>query len=227
MNVDILLHIFKHLNDLDIGAAVTRAFERTERRGNRCVSIRAGGGNDVGGKGGVVTAAVFRVKHESEVENLCFQLGEFTVFTEKMEKIFRCGKLGLGDMDEKALVFVIMLEGLIAVNGEHREYGDELQALTENVSDGGIVGIFIVSVERKDASGEDIHHIFAGSFEDHIADERSRQAAVFGKGATEAFELLGIGKLGEKKKVGCFFKTETIVIQETFHEVAHVDAAVS
>jgi predicted RNA-binding protein len=143
-----------------------------------------------------------------------------------MEKIFRCGKLGLGDMDEKALVLVIMLEGLIAVNGEHREDRDELQALAENVGNGGVIGIFIVCVERENASGKDIHHIFAGRFEDHIAHEGGRQAAVFREGLTESFQLFHIGKLGEEKKISCFFKTEAVIVQEAFDKVAYVDAAV-
>ena len=86
---DILLYILKHLCDFDIRAAVTGSFQRTESGSDRRISIGKRRSYDTGSESRVITAAVFRMKNERKVEDLGFQFGELTVFTEKMEKAER------------------------------------------------------------------------------------------------------------------------------------------
>ena len=58
---DLLFHFLEHLNHLDVGAAVAGALQGTDGGCNDRIGIRQGRGDDVGGEGGVVTAAVLHM----------------------------------------------------------------------------------------------------------------------------------------------------------------------
>ena len=64
---DLFLHVREHLDDLDIGAAVTGPLEGAQSRRNGGVGVCTGGRDQVGGKGGVITAAVLCVKNQADV----------------------------------------------------------------------------------------------------------------------------------------------------------------
>jgi hypothetical protein len=63
----------------------------------------------VGGEGGVVTAAVFGVKDECQIEQTRFEVGELSVFAQQCEQVFGGGEFGIGLMDEQAFSVVIVL----------------------------------------------------------------------------------------------------------------------
>ena len=64
---DMFLHIVEHFDDLNVGAAVLGSLQRSQGRRDGGISIGAGGGDHVGGKGRVVSAAVLRVEHQGKV----------------------------------------------------------------------------------------------------------------------------------------------------------------
>ena len=63
------------MHDAQVRAAVAGALEGEDGRGNGRVGVGGGGGYDVRGEGGVVTAAVLGVEHQAEVEQLGFERG--------------------------------------------------------------------------------------------------------------------------------------------------------
>ena len=62
---------------------MARSFKRTDAAAYRGIDISAGGGNHHIGKGGVVAAAVVRMKHEYGIQQICFLGREFLVLSQK------------------------------------------------------------------------------------------------------------------------------------------------
>ena len=77
----------------------------------------------------VVTAAVFRVQHKAHVQNLCFEFGILPVGAQKVQNIFGDTAARQRLMYDKAVVAMEMTVRVIAVNADHRHFGNELQAL--------------------------------------------------------------------------------------------------
>ena len=66
---DMFFHIFKHVHHFDVGAAVTGALQGTQRRRDGGIGIGAGRGYHMGGKCGVVSAAVLRVQDQGDIQD--------------------------------------------------------------------------------------------------------------------------------------------------------------
>ena len=65
-----------------------------------------------------------------------------------------------------------------------------------------------------------------GAFEDHVADEGGRQAAVDAEDLFEVVEFFLCREFREEEEVYGFFEAEAVVLSETGDEVADVDSAV-
>ena len=95
---------------------------------------------------------MLRVQNEREVEYLRLERRELSVLTEKPQEVLRGRKLRVGEVYEETLTAVVVLLGLVAVDRQEREDGDQLQALPEDVRDRDVVRVVVVRVEREDAS---------------------------------------------------------------------------
>ena len=82
------------------------------------------------GKGGVVTAAMLHMQNQRNIQYLSFQRRIFTVRTQNMQDVFGIGQLKLGLMDIETFPVMVVIVSLIAIDGEHREQGDQLQTLS-------------------------------------------------------------------------------------------------
>ena len=58
----------------------------------------------MGGKGGIVAAAVLRVKHQRHIKHLCLQLGELSVGPQHVKQVFCGGILRLGILDDEIFI---------------------------------------------------------------------------------------------------------------------------
>ena len=79
----------------------------------------------MGGKSRVVAAAVFCVKHQGHIQYFCLKLRISAVLAKKAQDIFCRGKLRLGIADNQALVQVVMAVGVITVDAEQGELGNQ------------------------------------------------------------------------------------------------------
>ncbi|MPN16421.1 hypothetical protein SDC9_163761 [bioreactor metagenome] len=77
--------MIQHFHHFDIGSAVTGAFQRTDRGGNRRIGIGAGRRKDAGGEGGIVAAAVFGVQHQAQIQQPRFFGGEIRIGPNRMQ----------------------------------------------------------------------------------------------------------------------------------------------
>ena len=83
-------------------------------------------------------------------------------------------------MDIQAVAVVIMAVGLVAVDAEHREQGDELETLAHDVGQGDIVAPLVIGGQVQHAAGQGIHNILAGRLQNDIPHEVAGQGTVVG-----------------------------------------------
>ena len=102
-------------------------------------------------------------------------------------------------MDKQALSVVIMTVGLVAVDRDQREQGNQLQALAQHIGDADVVGIFIVGIQGQHAAGQGVHHIRARRLHDNIPDKGGGQGAVIGQQSLKILQLPFVGQLAEQQ----------------------------
>ena len=129
-------------------------------------------------------------------------------------------------MDEQAVVIMVVLEGLVAIDRQEGELGDELEALAEDIGGGDIVGILVVGVQRQDTAGEDVHHVLTGGLEDHIPHEGGGQGAVGRQLVTEGGQFLAVGESGEQEQEHGLLKPRATLLGKAADKVPHVNSAV-
>ena len=182
----------------------------------------------MGGEGGVVAAAVFRMEHQSQVQNPGFQFRIAVVNPQHMQNIFRRRKLRPGGVDKEAVVLRVhvMSIGLIAVHRQLREQCDHFQALPQGVGDGGIRCLFIVRVQSQDAAGQGVHHVGGRRFHHHVPDKIGGKGAVFGQELFKflAFRLVRQGT--EQQQVNGFLKAKPLFPNKAPGQFFNVDSPV-
>ena len=153
------LQIVKHLHNLQIRTAVPGAFQGRHGSRHGGVCIRPRGGNHMGGKGAVVTAAVLRVQRQRHVQNSGLQAGKFAVLPQHIENVFRHGIIVSRRPDQKRLVLLKMAVGIVGVHRHHRHLGDQLQRLAQNIRHGNVVRVSVVGVEGDNTFLQGIHQV--------------------------------------------------------------------
>lgn len=63
----LFLHILKHLNNLNVGAAVAWTFQGADGCCNGRIGICQGGCDNMGGKGGIISAAMLHMQNKCNV----------------------------------------------------------------------------------------------------------------------------------------------------------------
>ena len=57
-----------------------------------------------------------------------------------------------------------MVVRLIAIDGQHRENRNQVNALAKHIRKGGIICVVVVRVQDQNASGQSVHHILGRRF---------------------------------------------------------------
>lgn len=220
------LDVFDHGVGALVGGAVAWPFEGADGGGDGGVGVGAGRRNDVGGESGVVTAAVVGLEDQAEIENFCFERGEFAVFANEMQNIFCGAAAGEGLMHDQALVVEIMLFGGIGVSDHERHFGDEVETLREDVAELDVVGIFVVGIKGEHDALQLVHEVSAWNAQEDVFLEIIREGAAALQGAAEPVELLAVWQGTKEQEVDDFFKTEAVFAFEAADEVGDRNAAV-
>ena len=180
----------------------------------------------MGGEGGVVAAAVLRVQHQAQVQNVGLQRGVLAVRSQQGQNVLRGGQVRPGGVDVKAVAVLVVVVGLVGVHRDEREDGNEVDALTHHVGQGDVVRLVVVAGHGQNAAGQGVHHVAAGCLEDDVPHEIGGQAAVEGQLFVEGLQLLCGGQLAEHQKIGRLLKAEALVMDEAAGELFHRIAAI-
>ena len=100
----------------------------------------------MGGKGRVIAAAVFGMKGKADVQHVGLPEGVGGVRPQQGEDVLRRGQLRLGGVYVKAVPALVGV-GLVAVDAEYREQGDELETLAHDVGQGDIVAPLVIGAK--------------------------------------------------------------------------------
>ena len=180
----------------------------------------------MGGKAGVVTAAVLHVQDQGDIQDLRLQRRIAAVRAQNVQNILRGGQFGLGLVYVQALSVMVVTVCLIAVDRQHREKGDQLQTLSEYVRQGRVVRPVVVGVEREHASGKRVHHVVAGRFHDDIAYKAGGKRTVTGQQTGKLCQFVPVRQLIEQKQISHFLKAEAVLACKTIDQILNVVAAV-
>ena len=180
----------------------------------------------MGGKRRVISASVFHMEHQSQIQHLGLKVGEFFIRAKHPENIFRCGEGAGRIVNIKALPLNIMIVSLVAVNREHGEIRDQIQALPQYIGQADVIGIAVVVIQGQHTSGQRVHHVFAGSLHYHVADKIFGKRPLVCQQLCEFLQLVFIWKHSEQKQVSGLLKPEPVFLQESRRQLFNVDAAV-
>ena len=220
------LDVGHHLHDLAVGAAVAGALQGSHGRRNGRIGVRAGGGDDVVGEGGVVAAAVVGVEHKRHVQGPGFQFRVAAVLPQQPQEVFGSAELRLGHMDEQALARQAVPPRLIGVDGQHRHVGGELEALTQHVLQADVVGLVVVAEQRQDGPLHGVHQVSGGRLHNNVPEEVGGQGPVGCQLHAEVLELLRRGQFAEQQQIGRLLKGEPAPLGGALDDLPAVDAAV-
>ena len=73
----------------------------------------------------VVAAAVLHMQDERDVQHLRLQIAVLAVGAQHAQDVFGHRKAAVGAVDVEAVVADVMVVGMVAVDGQHREHRDE------------------------------------------------------------------------------------------------------
>ena len=222
---DVRFDVLKHERNFQIGAAVFGSLQRTEGRRHGGIGVRAGRSNDVGGKRGVVAAAVFGMDDQADVQRLCFQIGEFIVPAQDVQNVLRAGIFLDGAVDDEGRPVVIP-PCAVAVHGEEGELRDELQGLPQDVFSGERIGRFVKGIKVEHAPCQHIHDVCGGRLHDDVPHEGLGEFPQFGEEQGKIRQLFCGRQDAEEQKIDGFFKPETVFLHAVVNDVADVDAAI-
>ena len=222
---DVGADVVHHLHDLDVRAAVLGALQAGKRRRDDGVGVRPGRGDDAGREGRVVAAAVLHVQQQCNVQHVGLEVGVLLVGTQHLQQVFRRGQARVGAVDVHAAAALIVIVGVVAVDRQHRENADELDALFQLGLQVGLADVVIVAGQRQHAAGQRVHQVVTGGLHDDVAHKVCRQVAAFGKAGGEALELLFVRQVAEQQQIGRALKRIALAAQ-TADQVIDVVAAV-
>ncbi len=181
----------------------------------------------MGGKGGVVAAAVLSVQHQRQVQQLGFEGRVLAVVAQHVEEIFGGGEFRARGVNHQTAPAVIINVGVIAIDRQQRERGNQLQRLPQHIGDGDILGAIIEDIHGQNTLRHGVHHIATGQLEDGIVHEIIRQRPCRADTGDIIGQLIGGRQLPEKQQVADFLESVAAIRQETGDEVIHVQSAIN
>ncbi len=179
----------------------------------------------MGREGGVVSAAVLRMEHQSNVKHLRLQLRVGAGRTQHQQQILRHGKALLGISDKQRLILSEMAVRVIGIYRDQRQLGDQLQTLAQHISDRDIIRFGIVGIQRQNAALHGIHDVLVGSLHNHVPDKTAAQGPQLSHQIHKNRKLLLIGKPAKEQQIDRLFKAESPVLLSLDH-IHHIYALV-
>ncbi len=178
------------------------------------------------GEGGIVAAAVFRVKNQSDVQQPGFQIGVLAHRPNQTQDIFRCGELRKRIVEVKTLILEMRALRLIGICSDRGQTGNQVDRLTEHVADGSVFRFFVEAVHGENAPGHLIHDAGRRIRHDHVAGERRRKFPELSQQLRVVFQLALVRKFAEQQQIAGLLVAEALFPDGRVHQVFHVDSSV-
>ncbi len=114
----------------------------------------------------------------------------------------------------------------IGMGNDGGETRHQRNGLNHLVIERGILRRGVVRIQRQHRPCQFVHHVGAGSLENHILREVMGQAAAGGQNGLKVVQLVLVGQCTKHQKVSRLFKPKTIFRDKALNQILHVDATV-
>src|SRR5699024_10104861 len=141
-----------------------------------------------------------------DVQHMGFQRGVAAVGAQHQQQVFGGGQLRVRPVDIHAALVDIIVVGVVAIDRQHREDADELEALCQLGLQRVIAHRIVVGGQGQHAAGQAVHQVPAGGFHDNIPDEVGGQVAAAHQRIVEFLDLGGGGQVAQQQQVGGLLK---------------------
>ncbi len=166
---NILPDIFYHLHYFNVGAAVLRPLQRRHCRRNGRICVGTGRSDYPCGKCGVISAAMFHMQQQRNIQHFRFQRTIFLVRPQHHQQVFRRRKLWFRTVYVHTVVIFIMVIGMVTVHRKHRENTNQFNALPQAIADNiRRIDLAVIRRQRQDAPCHGIHNILCGGFHNYV-----------------------------------------------------------
>ncbi len=125
----------------------------------------------MGGKRGIVAAAVLRVEDQRHIQHLGLQLRVLPVGPQHQEEILRQRQPVRRVADKQRLPFSEMPIGVIGIDGDHGQFGDQFHTLAQHIAQRGILRARIVRIQRQHTALHRVHDARIRRLHHHIPHE--------------------------------------------------------
>ena len=224
--LDVFLDAVEHLHHLEVGTAVTGALQRADASRDGGVGVGARGGQDAGGEGGAVTAAVLGVDDQAEIQEVRLGLGVFLVRAEDAEEVLGGTEVIVGVMESQGLIEEGVAVDRVGLGGDNGEAGHDLNGLAEHIVQRHLVGVIVIGIESQHRALELVHDGAGGGLHDDVLGKARRQTAQGGQEIIELRQLLSGGEVAEEEEEGGLLKAKAVLVGEVVDEIPQVVAAV-
>ena len=175
--LDVFLDAVEHLHHLEVGAAVTRTLQRADAPRDGGVGVGARGGQDAGGEGGAVTAAVLGVDDQAQVKEVGLGLGVLLIRAEDAEEVLGGTEVIVGVMEGQGLIEEGVAVDRVGLGRDDGKPRHDLNGLAEHIVQGDFVGVIVVGVEGQHRALELIHDGAGGCLHDDVLGKAGGQTA--------------------------------------------------
>ena len=175
---------------------------------------------------GVVAAAVFRMEHQTQIQQFCFQTGIFAVRTHHIQNVFRNGKLRVRLLDKHASVVAEVHRSLIAEHCQRRELGHQLDTLPHYVGQAGIIGLGVIGMKCQHALCHCVHDIVAGHLHNNAAVKVVGQYLIVCQQPLELCQLVGFRQMSHEQQIDDLLEAKAVVGNKALHQLFNGDPAV-
>ena len=204
---------------------MTWSFQGTDAAAHSGVDICSGGCYHNIGKGGVIAAAMVRMKHEYGIEKACFFCRELLVLSQQAQEILSNGVFRIGIMDEQALPVIIVHLALVCVACNGWQLCQQVHALYQGLVYVCIIRIVIIIIKGQDSVHQFIHQVLAGKAQQVHFHEFIRNGIAASYHVAEFFQFRLLGKVSEQQEE-TYLLIPKVAALLTVYQIQHIDSAV-
>ena len=160
---------------------MTGALQSADAARDGGVGVGARGGQDAGGEGGAVTAAVLGVDHQAEIQEMGLGLGVLLIRAEDAEEVLGGAEVVVGVVEGQRLIEEGVAVDRVGLGRDDGKPRHDLNGLAEHIVQGHLVGIVVVGIQRHHGTRHLVHDVGRGGLENGILRKIFGQIACEGK----------------------------------------------
>ena len=137
-----------------------------------------------------VSAAVFCMKHQRQIQQPCFQLRIFAIWPHHSQQVFRNGFIWLWLPQYHAAALVEVLRHLVVIHCQRWETGNQFQTLPHNIRNADVIRFRVGGMQCQHTLFHAVHDVIARHPHDNAAFKMCRQVLIICQQFVKGFQLV-------------------------------------